>query len=140
YQLSRRSEATEEVLAALGIGPRKASPRSNTIDLSGLYNGPAPLDSALWRSGHPFTRMPPPIGKGIERLAGVDFDVRGVIHLAEDPFEYLNFGAFRLRGISIERRCREFHFLHACARAVTFGTEIGAYKLHYADGKEQTLP
>ncbi len=76
---------------------------------------------------------------GIVRMAGVDFDVRGVVQLCGTPVGGRNFPT-RVGGIRLDRACRSLHVLHAVRGTELDRTRIGRYVFHYVDGSEREWP
>jgi eukaryotic-like serine/threonine-protein kinase len=118
-------------------------PRERQIDLSGRFNA---VLSEIW--GLPPARRPVGFGRqgstladlprGLQRLAGVRFSIRGVIQIKGRKAE-VEFPD-RVQGIAIQQTCRKIHFLHATYSVVPDGTEIARYIVHYADGKDVSIP
>jgi eukaryotic-like serine/threonine-protein kinase len=116
------------------IPPRSAKADSGQIDLTAYYNVPL-FGPEAWDIGD--------LPEGLQTLGGVPFDVRGMIHLSR----YIagqNAADFTesVQGIRIGRKCRCLHCLQAGEWAGTtkFGTEVGKYVLHFADGQMRELP
>jgi serine/threonine protein kinase/WD40 repeat protein len=117
------------------IPPRATNAPSNLIDLSAHYNAGL---TKTWHSGslnNSLINLP----SGVRTLAGVAFDLRGLIQLRGESKDENRFPE-QVAGIPVDRECRELHFLHATQRAVSDGTQIGHYVVHYADGSEARLP
>jgi hypothetical protein len=120
------------------ITPRLSQTPHNLIDLSDYYN------AALVQSWHPGTGnnsldiLPP----GLLQLGGTLFDVRGIVQLAGHDLQRTAHGAYppRVMGIPVSQTCHQLHFLHATGWRTRDGTLVGNYIVHYADGKEQTIP
>jgi len=77
--------------------------------------------------------------KGIQTFAGVEFDVRGVIQLA-GPQLYTTRFPKTVKGIKVNRKCRALHFLQATGWFAPFGTQIGHYRVVFADGEDREIP
>jgi hypothetical protein len=128
-----------------GVIPER-DPRagSSLVDLSGRYT--APLDNDwLVSTGVNLGNLP----KGIQTLAGVKFDVRGIVQLAgtqllaesvlseeEKAKQYPR----AVRGIPVRLRAERVHFLQASAWSVGDGEQVGEYVVHYADGQQRSIP
>jgi WD40 repeat protein/tRNA A-37 threonylcarbamoyl transferase component Bud32/tetratricopeptide (TPR) repeat protein len=139
--MSRWEEATVDRLAALGIPPRRPELTPDSIDLGPFYN--FRLRSIL--------RIPPEqtdlrFQEDIQLRTGVPFDLRGAVALAgkagaehfpgvEKQPTLLSFA-----GIPVNRKLERLHFLHGTSKHVPDGTVIGAYVLHYADGRTASFP
>jgi eukaryotic-like serine/threonine-protein kinase len=116
--------------------PPQASPMQ--IDLSGFFS--APIHPGWWAPD----ALPPNWGTlqlGVRHFAGVDFDVRGVVQLANMLSRY-RWGCFpsRVPGIPIRRQCRTLHFLHGANAESPENTKIGGFTVVYADGKQELEP
>jgi hypothetical protein len=119
------------------IPARPIETDARLIDLSAFYN--ATLRESWYErpAGYDLSDLTP----GVRDLAGVPFDVRGLIQ-AGGPWE--NRGPYRsfTGGIRVHQACARLHFLHAAISGdkTALGTQIGAYRLHYADGRELEIP
>ena len=107
------------------------------IDLTEYYN------AALVQSWHPgmpnnsLDMLPP----GLLELSGALFDVRGIVQLA--GLDLRNAGGKypqQINGIRIGRKCRQLHFLQAAGWHSPDGTQIGAFRVHYAGQQEELIP
>jgi hypothetical protein len=131
------------------IIPRSEEASSNQVDLTNYYN--ASLDDDWFHhSGHDLHDVP----KGLQVFKGVKFDVRGLIQLAGGALSSAGAGSpsvgslwitglalpEELSGIKVNLKGRLVHFLHACAFSSEFGTKIGAYIMHYANGETKEAP
>ena len=125
------------MLARIPARSEQATPA--LIDLSAHYNAALTetwLPGELIVKGNDFSGLP----QGLQKLAGVEFDVRGLIQLSSGALENLG-GRFprRVNGLPIQRRCQRLHFLHGSAWSSLFGTLIGHYVVHYANGQTRDL-
>ena len=109
------------------------------VDLSLFYNESMgdPVDSGDTNIN--FTKLPP----GRQTFAGgTEFDVRGRIGLAIGASD-LPFWRHVL-DIPIAQKCRRLHILHGgwgeMKREKRDGTEVGVYRLRYADGLQAEVP
>jgi hypothetical protein len=128
---------TSEVIAALP--PRSAQTRAALLDLSAHYNAVLTetwLPGPLIVKGNDLSGLP----RGVQKLAGVEFDVRGVIQLSSGALENLG-GRFprRVNGIPVRQGCQRLHFLHGTAWNALFGTQVGHYVVHYRNGKKREI-
>lgn len=109
----------------------------NLVDLTERYN------ASLTETWQPVTglldlavslsSLPP----GVTNLAGVPFDVRGVIRLGRNV---LNCAVFpTIIEIPIGHRFRRLHVLHGATKTTMSGTHVGTYRLHYRDGGSDEL-
>jgi hypothetical protein len=100
------------------------------INLTPFYN--TPLDK-LWTVDNNLTALP----KGVQRLGGVDYDVRGAIKLRSQHYPHL---PRNIRDIPLNRRCQVLHFLHSTAWQEKNGTKIGSYVIQFVDGAQEEVP
>lgn len=119
------------------IPPRLGQAPRNLIDLSDYYNAAL---GTTWHGGTPNNSLDvlPP---GLLQLGGTVFDVRGIIQLSGQ--ELRKGGRSypqRMLGIKVGQSCSQLHFLQAAGWHTSDGTRIGSYIVHYADGREQTIP
>lgn len=119
-----------------GIPPRSRQANQDLVDLSEAYT--ASLDADwLGKAGANLAALP----GGVQVFAGVAFDVRGVIQLAGARAADAGLALPQsVAGIEVHHTGRTLHFLHGAAWSAEDGTEIGAYVLHYADGRSWRLP
>jgi len=70
---------------------------------------------------------------GIQKLEGVEYDLRGVIQLASKAPTANRFPT-NISGIKVGQKVQKLHFLHSGAfgKPADEGKEIGAYVLHFA--------
>jgi serine/threonine protein kinase/WD40 repeat protein len=110
---------------------RRCDPRQ--IDLSAFYNATL---TRTWKGfpGYDLADLPP----GLQTLAGVNFDIRGVVHVAS-TFRGVRYPD-QVAAIPCRQRCRAIHFLHGYGEEVTEGTRIAAFIIHYEDGSEALIP
>ncbi len=132
--LKRPAEAQADLLSARNIPPRPSETPANLIDLSAYYN--ARLDETWHIEGSPMS-----VPTGMQRLAGVDFDVRGLIQVGANAANGMAYPK-QVSEITIGRQCEHLHFLHSAiyASTSTNGVRIGAYVIHYADGQQGEIP
>jgi hypothetical protein len=76
--------------------------------------------------------------RGVQQLAGVEFDVRGLIQVEQKCRKHPP----QVKGIVVGQRARQLHFLHAARNAALLedGLEIGRYVVHLADGTQHEIP
>ena len=145
--------AIEERRAVLSTRiPRRASGTpARLIDLSPYYN--AMLDEDFHdRTAAPvsyvLTNNLQELPTGVQRLAEVDFDVRGLIQL-----NGLQLRAKQIRtspslepcpesvlGIRVVQPASRLHFLHGTGWQTKDGEVVGHYVVHYANGARQRVP
>jgi hypothetical protein len=119
------------------IPPHDPQAPKSLIDLTPNYNAALADEWHVsgWNNG--FGCVP----LGLQKWAGVDFDVRGVIQLAGQRLKQR--GAHfpeAVRGLKLSRNCSHLHFLQAASRKENEGTSIGSYIIHYAGGTSHELP
>ncbi len=82
-----------------------------------------------------------PVPVGVQPLAGVVFDVRGVIQVAGLALSQEgHWFPTEVRDIQVGKLCREMHFLHGAVWVALDGTPIGEYLVEYSDGEVVTIP
>jgi hypothetical protein len=133
-----RIDMTPSGAVATGSYPlRSSDAEPNQIDLSAFYH--SPLDQT-WHVGTAENHLGN-LPRGLVTLAGIEFDVRGVIQLSGRGLGSDRFSE-AVRGIPLKLKTRRLHFLHSTGYAgpVPDGTEIGIYLVHFADGKIEEVP
>jgi hypothetical protein len=107
------------------------------IDLTEYYN--APLAQA-WHPGLPNNSLDA-LPTGLLQFGDATFDVRGLVQLGGKELQRVG-GRYpqQVTGIRVQQRCHSLHFLHAAGWKSRDGTRIGAYVVHYLDGREQRIP
>ncbi len=110
---------------------------ANLIDLSSFYNVSLaqtwlPIKD-IGRSND-LAQLP----SGLQKFAGVQFDVRGLIQLSGSALENLG-GRFpkQVVDIPVNRKATNIHFLHGTAWDALYGTVIGRYRINYANGESR---
>jgi hypothetical protein len=125
-----------ESLARL-IPARSPQARAELLDLSSYYNAPL---TVAWHSAitnNDLSLLP----RGLQRFAGVEFDVRGIVQLAGRAEPYLrSHYPEQVRGILVGQKCRRLHFLHSTGWNAPDGTLIGSYVIRYAEGQRRIVP
>lgn len=109
----------------------------NMIDLTDYYH--ASLDDDWFNhSSHDLHDVP----KGVQCLGETYFDVRGLICLGGAHSLEITGLALpeEIRGIPVDQKGKEVHFLHACAFSCPRGTQIGEYVINYEDGSSISVP
>ncbi len=127
------------------IPPAAADTPDNLIDLSNYYT--RPLADAPDTDWPVETYNLSTLARGVQVLAGVKFDLRGMVRLlGNDASNDRSTAAQRMAagehisGIRIARCCRRLHFLHGTGWVETAGKEIAQYVIHYADGEVARRP
>jgi len=120
---------------------RNPEPKQRPISLSNVYNAmltmawhPKPADGS---PGFDLSPLP----QKTQTLGDVSFDIRGIVQLAGQKLKAAG-GEFpeEVKGIPVGMKCRRLHFLHSTGWSANDGTQVGLYRLHYADGQTQELP
>jgi hypothetical protein len=136
--MNRLAEAAADRCQALNIPRRDAQAGANLVDLSLFYNAGLDEDwDGLARNN--MAALP----RGVQTLAQVEFDVRGLIQLTGTELQARlgNRYPASVAGIPIHRKFARLHALHGTGWwADEAAMRIGAYTLHYADGRQFELP
>ena len=124
---ARATNAPAKPAAPRRFPPRDPQARPELLDLTPFYN--AGLDES-WHgaAGNNLTALP----KGLQTLAGVEFDVRGIVQLRSQSPSSTNFPA-AVQGIPVHQKCRQLHFLHAAGfgNPGDEGKQLGTYVVHF---------
>jgi hypothetical protein len=98
----------------------------HSIDLRSFYNSGL-AQSWQGKPGDDLASLP----TGLQRLGGVDFDVRGIVQLKGQPPALTRFPG-EAKAIPVHQRCQHLYFLHAAsvAGAIADGDQIGSYIVH----------
>jgi WD40 repeat protein len=128
--------------AALAIPARAPGTPARLLDLSTIYDlGPESINST-YRAFRPPVRVYP---MGLQRMAGVDFDIRGVAYIGHPGMEALD-GWFLARPLAClplpAGPVAALHLLTSVTHATPMptGTVFATLTLHYADGGTARLP
>jgi outer membrane lipoprotein-sorting protein len=122
---------------SLLIDTRAPQTRPELVDLSNHYN--APLTES-WHSALPGNSLAP-LPRGLQRLVGIEFDVRGIVQLAGQAADYLkSLYPESIKDIPVRHTCQRLHFLHGTGWTVADGTQIGSYRVRYANGDQRIVP
>jgi WD40 repeat protein len=128
------ARAERRAFLAREIPARSGEADARLIDLSRFYN------AALTESWHEPTERNDlsELKPGLRELAGVRFDVRGLIQAGDFSIYGMPYGK-AVTGIPINQSCARLHFLHSAiwANDAPAGTMVGAYTIHYADGRPE---
>jgi hypothetical protein len=123
------------------IPARDPKADARLVDLTGKYN------ALLTEQWHPDVQGVPTganhlasLPRGIQKLGGTDFDVRGVVQLTGSQAEAAGAGFPEARtGIKVGRKCKRLYCLQAAGWQSEAGTVVGRYVLHYAGGEQAVL-
>lgn len=116
--------------------PRDPACTSRHIDLSAHYN--TTLTSS-WQNPR-WEKNYLPVPRGLHRLDGVAFDLRGFVQLSGTELDMSNRYPAEVTDIPIGLKTPALHFLHATGWEPPDGTDVGSYALRYADGLELRVP
>ncbi|MBN8246266.1 MAG: protein kinase [Verrucomicrobia bacterium] len=139
-RLGRHDDAVAARLEALGIPARDPATPASLLDLSPYYNRSFVEQAIPWEAfstDENFATLP----QGVHVLAGVRFDLRGVIltGTANVP-EVSRHLAGPVQGIRVHQHCRQLHFLHVLRYRHLVGAASGRYIVHYEDGSRAEIP
>jgi hypothetical protein len=142
-RLNRPGEAQADWLRASHIPPRDPQARPNLLDLTAFYNGSL---TDGWIPSSRYGTVPDghlgELPRGVQELAGVQFDVRGLIQVSGGVLNGTLGASFpaEVKGIPAGQKCHRLHFLHGTGWPVADGTAIGRYRVHYAGGEQKEVP
>lgn len=119
------------------IPPRPAGADARQVDLTPFYNASLLDDWHQGRVSNSLAALP----SGLQRLDGVQFDLRGIIQLAGRAQVRESRARFphAVRGIPVGHKARRLHFLHATGWSAPPDTTVGRYVVHYANGGSRTI-
>jgi hypothetical protein len=119
----------------LRIPARSLQASRNLIDLTSHYNAAL---GENWMDPRDARDHLGELPTGVQRLAGTEFDVRGLIQVEQECRKHPP----QVKGIQVGQPCRRLHFLHAARNAALLedGLEIGRYIVHLANGAQQEIP
>lgn len=129
---ARFAEARRRVL------PRSRLATSAQIDLSKQFNA---LLTESWHDPSHIRNNLAALPVGLQTLAAVEFDIRGVVQAASTNTDTLLRGfPQRIDSIPVHRACRKLAFLMGAGWIDPDGVQIGQFVLHYTDGQTKMLP
>lgn len=111
--------------------------KQTPIDLSKFFNAALATNWVPDFDGNDLASLP----TGWHRFGPAHFSVRGIVQLSGGYTEQrgLDFpGA--VEGIKIGRACARLYFLHGTLWPVENSRHIGAYLIHYVDGRQEEIP
>jgi WD40 repeat protein/tRNA A-37 threonylcarbamoyl transferase component Bud32/tetratricopeptide (TPR) repeat protein len=134
----REAEAAQDFCFAKNIPVRDLHAPRGLIDLSGFYNAAL---TENWHNRRNEGNDLSELAQGLQTLAGIQFDVRGIVQLSGQALktvepEYPQ----SVSGILVGQRCRRIHWLQATGWGVPDGLQVGSYIIHYADGQQREIP
>ena len=141
-QLNRHDEARKYYLPR-AIPPRSKDAKPVQIDLgdhftSSLLESPHRTKDEAVGSNY-WDKLP----IGLQTLAGIEFDMRGIVHLDSASLGDGNVVKYprESRGIQVKSKAGWLHFLHTTGWGnQKNGMIIGQYRLRYSDGQSRDLP
>jgi hypothetical protein len=106
----------------------------NLIDLSKFYN--AALTEGWHRTGpnEPIANDLSALPQGVQKLADVNFDIRGVIQFSSQKLYSPRF-PLAAKGIKVDRKAKKLHFLHGTGWSAPDGTPVATAVIHMSGGK-----
>ena len=131
----RLAEAQKDILLVHRIPPRDQAISNNLVDLSDHYNG------GLTHAWDPDRRQGNDLSEfsRVQKLAGVDFDIRGLIQLSGSLWK--NQFPEIVRGIRVAQRCRRLHLLQSARGYLEpEGIPIAKFVVHYMGGQQVEIP
>jgi hypothetical protein len=121
------------------IPPRDAHAPAELIDLTPHYNASIKDN---WHGGTTVGNDLASLPEGVYELAGVQFDVRGIVQVSGRNLEQQRPATYpqEVTSIKVERACRKLHFLQGTGWQEEPGKEIGSYVVRYQDGQTTRIP
>jgi hypothetical protein len=116
------------------IPPRDPRTPANLIDLSRHYN--AALTEGWHRTGpnEPIASDLSTLPRGIQKISGVEFDIRGLIQLGSRKLHSPRF-PLAARDIKVDQKAKRLQFLHSTGWSAQDGTPVATFIIHLANGK-----
>jgi hypothetical protein len=134
---NRLAEAAKDFCLAKNIPVRDSQAKKEEVDLTLYYNASLTESWHTAGIGHDLALLP----RGIQTLAGVPFDIRGLIQIGSVSRAGEKYPK-ELSGIAVGLACQRLHLLHAAVSAygTKEGTQIGSYIVRYANGQTREIP
>jgi hypothetical protein len=114
--------------------PRSPQADTRLLELSSHYNASLFHLSQMHDSG----KLLAPYPEGVQKIGGIEFDIRALVHLTGKHFP-ISFPG-KVENIVVNRPCATIHFLHGAASAAPDDSRIASYVVHYADGLTNEIP
>jgi hypothetical protein len=116
------------------IPARDSRASARLVDLSKHYN--AALTEGWHRTGpnEPIANDLSNLPRGIQKIAGTEFDVRGLIQLGSPKLNHPRFPR-AARNIDVNQKAARLQFLHGTGWSASDGTPVATYVIHLANGK-----
>ena len=120
------------------IAPRASSVPGELIDLSSAFTAPL---TERWYPGPPENTLAA-LPRGVQKFAGISFDVRGIVQLAGREISTYGASSFpsSIRDIPVDRWVKRLHFLHGAVSEVSDGMTIGTYRIYYNTARQIEVP
>jgi hypothetical protein len=116
------------------LAARSSAATAKQLDLSSFFTH-SPLDLGYSTN----TAEPGSFPIGLQKLGGVEFDLRGLIYFAARSPQDPGLPA-RVEGVAVGRKCTRLHLLQGTGWEAADGTEVGRCILHYEDGTKEEWP
>jgi len=134
FAAASNSDAAEpSAPPAVTYPPRDPQAKPGLIDLTAYYNA-ALTESWQGNEKNDLASLP----TGVQNLAGVDYDVRGIVQVGSKDRAAERFPS-RIDGIKIQQKCARLHFLHSAGfgSVTDEGQQVGSYIVHFATNRMQ---
>ena len=126
--------ASQNRAASKMVRPRDPEAGLRLLDLSQHYDATLLHLSQINYDGTLSECFP----EGVRSIDGVDFDIRGLIHLTGQNFP-IDFPS-KVEDMAVNRKCAQIHFLHGTILAAPQESKIASYVVHYSDGGTIEVP
>ncbi|MBI4488541.1 MAG: hypothetical protein HY694_05610, partial [Deltaproteobacteria bacterium] len=107
---------------------------AGALDLIGSYNALVLHLSEVDNQGKLLIKSP----EGVLRIGGVEFDIRGLVHLTGKDFP-INFPQ-KVENIPVNRKCAQIHFLHGAMFSAPAGSKVASYVVRFSNGHSEEVP
>ena len=112
------------------VPPRGADVGARLLDLTEHYNAEL---TETWTPENSLAELAP----GVQRLGGVEYDVRGSINLrSRSALSYPH----QVRGVRVVQKCERLHFLGGVGFDCSNGTQVATCRVRYTDGQSLEVP
>jgi hypothetical protein len=126
-QTTAQADANQSITRRFPARDEKARPQ--LLDLTKFYN--AALNES-WHGGTEANNLEA-LAPGLQTIAGVEFDVRGIIQLAGKSPSSTKFPT-EVKEIPVHQKCQRLNFLHSAGwgNNAEEGKVLGSYVVHFA--------
>jgi len=116
------------------IPERDSRAPAKLIDLTKHYN--AALTEGWHRTGpnEPIANDLSTLPRGIQKIAGTEFDIRGLIQLGSRKLSHPRF-PLSAKNIDVNQKAARVHFLQGTGWSAPDGTPVATFVMHLANGK-----